>query len=332
MSPRPRSKRGPAPFTVEMPAGLPAERSGEQWHIDIDGRVVRLSNLEKVYWPENGYTKGDLLTYYYNVADVILTHVAGRPLVLKRKPDGIHGQGWLEKDAPAYTPGWVPRCVVEHEAAREGPTVGYLMADDVASLLFVANLGAIDLHPILAPCTDTHHPEAVLFDLDPAPPATFEDACAVALHVRAALSTLGLPSSAKTSGATGVHVFVGIERGPSYQQVRRFATTICRLIAKADPERVTLEKSVAGRGGKVYLDPAMNRRGQNVASAYSVRPVASAAVSTPVTWDEVRDGIRPEDFTIATVHERLRANGDIFAPVARRPADLGPALDRLAVR
>lgn len=332
MTPRSSAKRkAPFPFTVKAPSALPAERDGDHWTIELDGRAVRLSNLDKIYWPERGYTKGDLLAYYYNVAPLILPHVTGRPLVLKRKPEGIHGSGWLEKDAPAYTPSWVPRCVVEHEAAKEGPTVGYLMIEDTASLLFVANLGAIDLHPVLARCDDTYHPDAVLFDLDPAPPATVADACAVALHVRTALDRLELPCAAKTSGATGIHVFVGIDRGPSYEQVRRFATTICRLIARADPGRVTLETSVAKRAGKVYLDPAMNRRGQNVASAYSVRPVPSAAVSTPVHWDEVESGVDPEAFTIATVHRRFARAGDLFGDVLDAPADLVPALERLGI-
>lgn len=290
---------------------------------------MRLTNLDKVFWPERGFTKGDLLAYYYNVRDRILPHVVGRPLVLKRFPDGIHGAHFLEKEAPAYTPAWVPRCAVEYREAREGPVVRHLMVENTASLLFVANLGAIDFHPLISRCDDPHRPTYVLFDLDPAPPATFDDVRAVALHVRTALDRLDLPCAAKTSGATGMQVCVGIEPGATYEETRAFVRMIGGLIRRADPDRVTMEPSVAKRTGKVYIDHTMNRDAQNVVAAYSVRPVEAASVSMPVSWREVERGVRAQDFSIETIHRR--GAPDHFRPVVDEPVDLRPALDRLGI-
>lgn len=327
MAPKAKPRRGAHAFTVRTPEPLPAERSREKWSCSVDGRDVRLSNLDKIFWPERGYTKGDLLAYYYNVRDRILPHVAGRPLVLKRLPDGIRGAHFLEKEAPAYTPEWVPRCAVEYREAREGPVVRHLLVEDTASLLFVANLGAIDFHPLISRCDDPHRPTFVLFDLDPAPPATFDDVRAVALHVRAALERLDLPCAAKTSGATGMQVSFGIDPGPTFEETRAFVRMIGSLIRRADPDRVTMESSVAKRAGKVYIDHTMNRDAQNVVSAYSARPVEAASVSMPLSWGEVERGMWPEDFSIETIYRRRAP--DHFRPVVEDPVDLRPALARL---
>jgi bifunctional non-homologous end joining protein LigD len=324
-----KPRRAAGSFTVATPEPLPAVRHGDHWMLSIDGREVRLSNLDKIFWPERGYTKGDLLAYYYNARDRILPHVVGRPLVLKRVPDGIHGAHFLEKEGPTYTPDWMPRCAVSYRAAREGPVVNHLMVTDTASLLFVANLGAVDFHPLIARCDDPHLPDYVLFDLDPAEGARFDDVRAVALHVRAAVERLGLPSLVKTSGATGIQVHIPIARGPTFEQTRALSRTIARLIRRADPDRVTLEPSAAKRAGKVYIDVIMNRDAQNVVAAYSVRPVEAASISTPVTWAEVESNIEPGDFTLATIHTRLKRLRD--DPFDAEPADIQPALDALGV-
>ncbi|MBI2238171.1 MAG: hypothetical protein HYU54_06565, partial [Actinobacteria bacterium] len=163
-----RKGTGPA-FTVDFPKPLPAERDGEAWWATVDGRDLRLSNLEKVFWPKEGYTKGDLVAYYYNAAPLILPHLAGRPLTMKRMPDGIEGGFFYEKTAPNHTPDWIPRCPVESEDAREG-AIGYLMAEDTAGLLFVANLGCVEFHPLHSRCETVDSPDYLFFDLDPFPP------------------------------------------------------------------------------------------------------------------------------------------------------------------
>jgi len=194
----------------------------------IDGRELRLSNLSKVFWPEEGYTKGDLVAYYYNVADRILPYLADRPLTMKRMPDGITGQFFYEKQAPSHTPDWMPRCAVESQASdgRWGPAkhevINYLMVEDTAGLLFMANLGCIEFHPLHSRCGSIESPDYLFFDLDPFPPATFEDVLAVAGMVRVVCDQLGLTAYPKISGATGLQVYVPITRGFTYAEIRDF--------------------------------------------------------------------------------------------------------------
>ncbi len=323
------AKRGGAPLTAEMPRALPAEREGDHWWVEAAGRRVRLSNLPKVFWPKEGYTKGDLLAYYWNLADTILPYLHQRPLTMRRMPDGVEGGEFYEKNAPSHTPDWMPRCPVIDEDGSK--SIDYLMVEDEAGLLFVANLGAIEFHPLHSRCASVEQPDYLFFDLDPFPPITFGDVRAVARHVRAALDALGLPSYPKTSGATGMQIYVPIEPGPTYDQVRAFVGAVGRLILKADPERVTMEWEVSKRSGKVFIDHNMNRRGANIAAAYSVRPEAGASVSAPVTWDEVEEEIEPGDFTIVTIHERLASVGDPFRGVLDAPVDLRPALEALGI-
>jgi len=313
---------------VATPRPLPAEREGDHWIVEAAGRRVKLTNLPKVYWPEQGYTKGDLLAYYFNVADAILPHLADRTLTLKRMPDGIAGPSFFERHPPKSTPDWVPRCVVPGE---DGTPAENLMAGDVASLLFVANLGCIDMHPSHARCPHYDEPDWMVFDLDPMPPSGFGEAAAVGRHVRAALDSLGLKGYPKTSGATGVQVFVPVAPGHTYEQTRGVAGAIARLIVAADPGGATLEWDTTQRGGKVFIDYKMNRRAASLASVYAVRPEPAATVSTPLTWDELDAGASASDFTIATIHGRPAATGDLFAPVLEAGQDLHPILAALGV-
>lgn len=312
-----------------FPRPLPAERRGEAWWIEADGRELRLSNLDKVFWPREGYTKGDVIAHYFNIAERILPHLRDRPLTMKRMPEGIAGPYFYEKTAPSHTPDWVARCPVPSEDAREG-VIGYLTANDLASLLYVANLGCIEMHPLHARCGSLEAPDYLFFDLDPIQ-ASFEQVLRVALHVRAALDALGLASYPKTSGATGVQIFVPIERGYSYEQTRGFVGAIGRMIERADREHVTMAWQIERRTGKVFIDHTMNRSGANIAAVYSLRPEPGATVSTPLTWEEIEAGVRPTDFTIATIWERLERVGDLFEPVRTAPQDLGPALEALGL-
>ena len=329
----PRKRRaGAEPFTVDLPRPVEARRDGDAWWIKVGGRELRLSNLTKVFWPEEGYTKGDLVAYYANVAELLLPHLAGRPLTMKRMPDGAAGDFFYEKTAPSHTPEWIRRCRVESEDSKHG-VIDYLVVDDLATLLFVANLGCIEMHPLHSRCEDVEHPDYLFFDLDPFEPYTYEDVLAVARHVHVLLDGLGMASFPKTSGATGLQIYVPLEPGRyTYGETRAFVGACGRLIREVDPDRVTMAWRIADRTGKIFIDHNMNRGGANIASAYSVRPEPGASVSTPLTWDEVgAGGFEPRDFRIDNVWERFARLGDLFAGVRGPGADLASALDALGV-
>jgi bifunctional non-homologous end joining protein LigD len=331
-------KRGSGPaFTVDLPKPLPAERDGEHWWMTVDGKELRLSNLDKVFWPDEGYTKGDLVAYYFNIAPRILPYLRDRPLTMKRMPNGVKGSFFYEKDAPSHTPDWMPRCAVESVGSdgRWGPpkheVINYLMVEDTAGLLFMANLGCIEFHPLHSRCGSIEEPDYLFFDLDPFEPATFQDVLAVASLVRVACDRLDLKAYPRTSGATGIQVYVPITPGHSYGQVRDLVGRVGHLIRQADPDRVTMEWEVKRRTGKVFIDHNMNRVGANIASVYSLRPEPGATVSTPLTWKEVETTrVRPQDFTITSIWSRVK-RADPFRALLEAPQDLGKALEAVGV-
>jgi bifunctional non-homologous end joining protein LigD len=324
-----KRKGGGRPFTVELPRTLPVERRTDAWWTEADGRELRLSNLDKVYWPDEGYTKGDLVAYYLNVAELILPYLRDRPLTMKRMPDGIAGDFFYEKTAPSHTPEWVARCHVESEDAKTG-VIGYLMVNDLSTLLYVANLGCIEMHPLHSRCGSVEQPDYLFFDLDPMG-ASFEDVLAVSMHVKAALDALGLVGYPKTSGATGVQIYVPVLPGYSYDQVRDFVGKVGRMIERADRDRVTMAWKIERRTGKVFVDHNMNRSGANISAVYSLRPEALATVSTPLTWEEVEAGVTPQDFRIDNALARFERAGDLFEGVLNEPQDLTAALEAVGL-
>lgn len=298
---------------MEFPVELPAVKKGEHWVARAGDKELRLSNLSKVYWPEEGYTKGDLLTYYFNVSPTMLPHLAERPLTLKRMPEGVEGQFFYEKNAPSYTPGWLPRIPVRSESEKK--TINFLSVADVADMLWIANLGCIEFHPLHGRGSDQSHPSYAFFDLDPMGAATFEEVRHVAALVKLVLDRLQLDSYPKTSGATGMQIMVPLDGTTDYDHVRGFVGAVSDLVHAADPETTTLEWEVSKRGAKVFLDVNMNREGANIAAAYSARPEPGATVSTPFEWDEL-DEIHPSDYSMESIFERIAAAGDPFLPVA----------------
>lgn len=326
-----RPKRSAEAFTVGFPSPLPAEPDGEAWRLEVDGQALRLTNLDKVFWPDEGYTKGDLIAYYWNAADLILPHLQERPLTMKRMPDGIAGEAFYEKHAPSHTPDWMPRCLVPSDEARGG-SIEYLMANDRASLLFMANLGCIEFHPLHSRCGQIERPDYLFFDLDPFEPYTYEDVLAVARLVHISLEQLELTGYPKTSGATGMQIFAPIEPRYSYDQIRELVRRVGQAILAADPERVTMASRIADRDGHIYIDHAMNRSGANIAAVYSLRPEPGATASTPLTWEEVEaGGITPADFRIDNAFERWAATGDLFAGVRDAPQSIDAVLEALEV-
>jgi bifunctional non-homologous end joining protein LigD len=300
-----------SPITIDFPLEIPTVRRGNHWLARAGPIELRLSNLEKTFWPESGYTKGDLLTYYFNVSPVMVPHLRDRPLTLKRMPDGVVGPYFYEKDAPSYTPDWMP---TDMAVGTEHRTVHALTVSDVASLLWVANLGCIDLHPLHATGGRQSHPSCAVFDLDPFPPAGFENACEVALLLKAVLDRLGVDAYPKTSGGTGLHIFMPLDRTHSFDDVRAFVAAVCRILHRAAIDLTTLDWDVSKRSGKVFLDYGMNRPQASLSCAYSVRPEWNAPVSTPLAWDELGD-VDPAEFTMATMLDRVNEAGDLFAPV-----------------
>ncbi len=281
--------------------------------VRVDGRDVRLTNLRKVFWQERGITKGDLLQYYLDVSTVLLPHVRDRAMVMKRYPHGAAGEFFFMKRAPSPRPEWIETCAIEHES---GNVIDFPMVQDRASLLWVINLGCIDLNQWYATCDDVDRPDYLHFDLDPGPGATFGEVRDTGLIVKEALDALKMPSLVKTTGSKGLHVYVPIVRGPVQKQVWTFAKALAQELAVRHPALITAEYRVAKRPhGRVLVDYNQNAWGRTLASIYSVRPKPEASVSTPITWQEVAKGVRIEEFTMRNVPGRVAKLGDLWKPL-----------------
>lgn len=308
-----RETRSVASGRIVFPDDLRVRPDGPAFRPAGLGRPLRLTNIDKPFFP-SGITKGDLLQYYASVAPLLLPHLEGRAIVMSRYPDGIEGPTFYEKRAPSHTPDWLPRAPLW--SGHRGEDIEFVTAPDVESLLWIVNLGAIEIHPWLSRAASPELPDAAVFDLDPAEGATWEQVTLVAGMVRVALQRLGLVGYPKTSGATGLHVYVPLEPVHSYDRVRRFVETVGGLIVGAAPETATMEWEIPKRAGKVFIDHNQNVAGKTIASVYSVRPRAGAPVSAPLLWDEV-DDTDPASITVATLWERVGRHGDLFAPVLR---------------
>ncbi|MGH7341633.1 MAG: non-homologous end-joining DNA ligase, partial [Candidatus Rokuibacteriota bacterium] len=277
----------------------------------------------KPFWPERGITKGGLIQYYADVAGVLLPHIRDRAMVMKRYPNGAAGPFFFMKRAPSPRPGWIRTCAIDH---GNGNVIDFPVIDDLASLLWVINLGCIDLNQWYGRCDDVDRPDYVHFDLDPGKGATFDQVRECALVVRDALESLRLTPLVKTSGSKGVHVYVPIVRGPEQKEVWTFAKALAVELAARHPALMTSTYKVAKRpAGRVLVDYNQNRWGSTLASVYSVRPTPLATVSTPVTWAEVVHGIRMEDFRLDNVPARVANVGDLWKPLlaAKGRTDLG---------
>jgi bifunctional non-homologous end joining protein LigD len=296
-----------------MPRALVIPRDQDSVVLAIGGKEVRLTNLRKIFWPELGLTKGDLLQYYAAVADVLLPHIRDRAMVMKRYPHGAAGGFFFMKRAPTPRPAWIQICSIPHDS---GTIIDFPMIQDAAALMWVINLGCIDLNQWYARCDDVDRPDYLHFDLDPGAGATFDRVLETALIVREALDTLRMPSLVKTTGSKGLHVYVPIVRGPEQKQVWTFAKALAQELASRNPALITAEYKVAKRPrGRVLVDYNQNAWGRTLASIYSPRPRPEATVSTPVTWKEIERGIRIEDFTMLNVPQRVAKTGDLWKPL-----------------
>jgi bifunctional non-homologous end joining protein LigD len=279
----------------------------------VDKREVRLTNLDKPFWPERGITKGNLIQYYADVGSVLLPHIRDRAMVMKRYPHGAASEPFFMKRAPVPRPEWIRTCSIAHDS---GNVIDFPVIDDMPSLLWVINLGCIDLNQWYARCDDINRPDYVHFDLDPGPGATFDHVRESALIVRDALEGLKMTPLVKTSGSRGMHIYVPIVRGPLQKTVWTFAKALAVTLASRNPALMTAEYRKEKRPkGRVLVDYNQNRWGSTLASIYSVRPTPVATVSTPLQWAEVARGARTEDFRLDNVRDRIGKLGDLWKPL-----------------
>ncbi len=312
------------------PAEVRRERVPLEPEIHRGRRMLVLSNLDKPFWPDEGITKGDLVAYYRDVAEALVPHLRGRPFTMKRYPDGWQGKHFFQKDAPKHMPEWIRRSPFP-ASTRDGETrtIDYAIVDDDLALLWMANMGCIDLHAWTSRADRPDRPDWVIFDLDPSADVGFAETVEVALLVRQTLDLLDLQSYPKTSGSKGIHVLVPIERRHTYEETRAFASVIAGAIARARPGLATTEWTKAKRHG-VLIDANQNGPGRTTACVYSVRPLAGAPVSTPLEWDELKPGLDATGFTMDVVLDRIARRGDLFAGVLTGGQSLTKALKALA--
>jgi bifunctional non-homologous end joining protein LigD len=281
--------------------------------VTVDGREIRLTNLRKVFWPHHKLTKRDLLQYYVNVSRCLLPHLIDRPMVMKRYPNGAEGEFFFMKRAPSPRPDWVKICSIPH---RRGNIIDFVLVQDLPALLWVVNLGCIDLNPWYGRCDDYDRPDFLHFDLDPGPGADFQRVCDVAIKLRKLLDELHMPTYVKTTGSKGLHIYVPIVREPVQKEVWTVAKDIAQAMETRYPELVTAEYRIANRPyGRVLVDYNQNAWGRTLASIYSARPKPLATVSMPVTWGEVEAGIRLTDYRIDNVPALLHSTGDLWTPL-----------------
>ena len=274
---------------------------------------VRLTNLKKLFWKNLQITKRDLLQYYADISPWLLPHLHDRAMVMKRYPNGAEGDFFYMKRAPDPRPEWIEICNIDHGSAG---VINFPIVQDLPTLLWLINLGCIDLNPWYARCDDTDRPDFLHFDLDPGPGADFKRVREVALRVRDILEKLKMPTYPKTTGSKGIHVYIPIVRGPVQKDVWAFAKAIAIELEARHPEILTAEYRKAKRPhGRVLVDYNQNAWGRTLASIYSIRPTPFAGASAPVTWDEVENGIRIEDFRIDNIRQRVAKIGDLWKPV-----------------
>ena len=287
----------------------------------VGGRDVGVTNLDKLFWPEQGFTKGDLLEFYRAIAPTLLPYLNDRPFIMRLWPDGISGKNFYRWRLPAHAPEWLERFVYQLQTAQR--TAEMPIVDDPAELIWVVNQGVIEMHPWVATRQHPEQPTWMFFDLDPVASVSFERVLEVAGWIGEMLDALGLLGLPKTSGGDGLHIFVPLAPLYSFDEVRAWLGSFIEQLEQRHPGAVTSDKRLAAREGKVLIDYAQNAMGKSIVAPYSVRAKPEAPVSTPLRWDEVREGkVKPADFTIRTVRERLEQVGDLFRAIGNRAQSL----------
>ena len=300
--------------------------------VEVQGRKLSLTNLDKILYPATGFTKGQVVDYYVRIAPVLVPHLAGRPLTMKRYPGGVDQEYFFEKNAPMHRPDWVKTAPVWSEGNKR--TINYLLANDLPTLVWIANLASIELHPSLSLSTDITVPTMIVFDLDPGPPANIVECAQVGLWVRKIFDHFALQSFPKTSGSKGLQIYVPLNTKTTYEQTKAFAHALARLLEHEHPELVVSDMKKAVRTNKVFVDWSQNDQHKTTISVYSLRAREHATVSTPVTWEEVEQALKKKDagrlvFEAKDVLARVEKMGDLFEPVQKLKQKL-PQLAGLA--
>ena len=327
----PSATAGRPIFTTDasFPAPITAIKDGDGFRpVGLD-RPIRLTNLDKVYFPDEGYTKGDLIQYYASVAPVLLPHLEGRPISMSRYPEGIKGPSFYEKRAPGHQPNWMKTTPVVSDS--QGGVIEFLVADTIEALMWFANMGCVETHPFHSREGRLEHPDYAIFDFDPAQGSTWDQVVEGGRLLRVALGELGLIGYPKLSGSRGLHVYVPLEPTHRFSRVRRFVGEVGNYLAAANPSDLTMEWDKPKRKGKVFIDHNRNASGQTVASVYSVRPRPGAPISAPLTWDEL-GVVANGDVTIVNLWDRLQRYGDLFAPVVAGGQTLDTAEKALGIQ
>jgi bifunctional non-homologous end joining protein LigD len=293
--------------------------AAKRQEVDIDGRTLSLSNLDKVLYPEAGFTKGHVIEYYTRVSPVLLGHLRGRPLTLKRYPNGVDGGHFYEKQCPSHRPDWVRTAEIASSRAKKG-RIDFCVCDDLPTLVWLANLADLELHTSLALAEDYASPTVIAFDLDPGPPATIVECAEVALELRTIFGHLGMEAFPKTSGSKGMQVYVPLNTPSSYDVTSPFARGLAQLLERRRPDLVVSDMKKSLRGGKVLVDWSQNSAHKTTVNVYSLRARSQPTVSTPLRWEEVETVAQtgdPDDlvFTTADVLERVAEHGDLFSGV-----------------
>ena len=313
---------------IDFPSPVSAAQDGKHFRpTDLD-RPIRLSNIDKVFFPDDGYTKGDLIQYYSSIAPVLLPHLAGRPISMSRYPDGITGSSFYEKRAPGHQPEWMRTVPIVSDS--QGGVVDFLLADTGEALMWFANMGCVEVHPFHSRVESLEMPSYAIFDFDPAEGSTWEQVVLAAQLLEVALGQLGLTGYPKLSGSKGLHVYVPLEPRHDYARVRRFVGEVGEYLAAANPDDITMEWDKPKRKGKVFVDHNRDASGQTVASVYSVRPLPGAPVSAPLSWDEVGT-VSNGDVTVANLWDRLQRFGDLFGPAVEGGQTLDAAEKTLGI-
>lgn len=291
--------------------------------VKIGSREVELSNLDKVLWPQDGFTKRDLIEYYAQVANWLLPHLKDRPLSLVRFPEGIEAGGFYQKDAPPNIPPWIR--IAPIKSKEKGSYINFILCDKVETLVWLANSGVVEINPWLSRYTSLDYPDFAVFDIDPAEGTSWEDVKMVAWMVQELLSKWKLKGFPKVSGGTGVHVYVPVEPKYTYREISLFVRYASSIIKGAYPEKITLERKVKQRYGHVYIDYPQNARGQTILSVYGIKALTGAPVSMPILWEEL-ERVYPNSWNIKNALKRLKTAGDLFSEVLSCKQNIDPFL------
>lgn len=328
-SPRKVARKGSKRASKHVSPDTKRNKAPEARRIRAGGHVVTVTNPDKIYWPDEKITKGDLVDYYNDISKYILPYLRNRPQSLRRTPNGIRDSGFFHKDAGGEAPPWVDTVSLHSESAKKD--IEFILCNNKATLLYLNNLGCIELNPWNSRVPKLDHPDFMVMDLDPSDNNTFDQVIDAALVVKEILDEAGAPAYCKTSGATGLHIYVPLKAQYGYDEIRDFAGVVAAIAQERLPKTTTTERSLAKRNGRIYLDYLQNKRGQTLASVYSVRPKPGATVSAPLLWKEVKHGLHPSMFNIHNMGKRLARYGDLFHDVLTGRIDLRKCLKRLSV-